>query len=59
MKKRPFKYTKIDLCRNCQGCGVVEAEDFGRMMPVCPVCGGTGRIKKTIEGTVTIEQLPQ
>lgn len=55
MKKRTFKQTKIEICRNCQGVGFVENGWNGQAQPVCEVCNGSGRIRKTIEGIVTVE----
>lgn len=55
MKITPFTYIKIEICRNCKGAGFVPNGYNGQAQPVCPVCEGTGRIKKTNKGTVTIE----
>lgn len=55
LKQVPFKREQIEICRNCQGTGFVENGYNGQAQPVCPVCGGSGRVKKTTVGTVTIE----
>lgn len=60
-KRKEFAYDKIELCRNCGGAGTVETvrdyktfEAGGRDPKTCPICGGTGRILKRIEGTVEV-----
>ena len=54
---RENKYLKccIEICRNCQGTGAVEIEEKNEENAVCPVCDGSGRIKKTSEITIKIE----
>ncbi|MBQ7210518.1 MAG: molecular chaperone DnaJ [Paludibacteraceae bacterium] len=54
MKVRQFEYNRIDLCRDCHGVGYLPPDEDG-ITPVCPVCSGSGRVKKTTKGTVTIE----
>lgn len=56
-KRKEFVNEKIELCRNCQGTGKVETKPvFGRAkMETCPVCMGSGLMKKHIEGTVEVE----
>lgn len=55
LKETPFQSEKIEICRNCQGVGFVPNGYNGQAQPVCPVCGGSGRVKKTTRGIVTIE----
>lgn len=54
LKQTPFKTEQIEICRNCQGVGFVPNGYNGQAQPVCPVCDGSGRIKKVTEGTVLI-----
>lgn len=53
-KRKVFSYDKIEVCRNCSSEGrVLEA---GRtVFTVCPVCCGSGLVRKHYEGTVTVE----
>ena len=55
MKKRNFDYVKIELCRQCGGTGYLEPAAESAIVPVCPVCNGSGRVKKRTAGSVTIE----
>lgn len=53
MKK--FKQESTEKCRNCKGTGRIGIEEYGRVKTIsCPICNGSGYVKKTIEGTVTI-----
>lgn len=65
--KKEFDYTRIEVCRICQGTGTVKAQitscksqDLQPRAETftdtrCPVCLGSGMVKKTLKGTVTIE----
>ena len=63
MKTRNYISDRIEICRNCLGVGMVEEEKgglAGLLRPgfnevECPVCGGSGRVKKTADITITIE----
>jgi DnaJ-class molecular chaperone len=63
MKTREYTRERVELCRNCQGAGVVfTTPDFhphGREVeatPIeCPVCGGSGRVRKVLDIKITIE----
>lgn len=55
MKTKNITYSKIEICRNCCGVGFVANGYNGQAQPVCPVCGGSGKIKKTTDVTITIE----
>lgn len=53
-KSRAFSYDKIEVCRNCNSEGhVLEAGKS--IWKTCPVCCGSGLVKKHYEGTVTME----
>lgn len=60
-KRTEFTRDAIEVCRNCKASGTVKVGDsFGggilrSRSEVCPVCGGSGLIRKHIEGFVTIE----
>ena len=47
-KRRDYTRSRIDLCRNCGGEGLADRCR-------CNVCGGTGRVRKTICVSVTVE----
>ncbi len=53
-KKRKYDKEKIDVCRNCHGSGVVPIYQDGPLS-TCPVCRGSGHIKKTVKIELTIE----
>lgn len=63
MKTRDYTSARVEVCRNCGGSGVVldtppfhphgrENEAIPRK---CPVCVGSGRVRKRLEIKVTIE----
>ncbi len=55
-KRRKFSHYTIEECRNCKAEGMVEADRFnGSHKAKCPICGGSGLVRKHIEGSVTIE----
>lgn len=55
-KRREFTRDTIEVCRNCKAEGKVEVESFSGSHKVkCPVCGGSGLVRKHIEGSVTVE----
>lgn len=54
MKNRTFDYTKIEICRNCHGAGFVVGGYNAQVAPVCPVCKGSGRVMKHVNGSITI-----
>ena len=49
-KRREFTRDTIEVCRNCKAEGTVLA-----LRIPCPVCGGSGLVRKHIEGFVSIE----
>lgn len=56
MKEIPFNICKVELCNDCKGTGVIdESTIFRNNVVKCLTCNGTGRIKKTRKGVVTIE----
>lgn len=56
VKAKTFRNERVDLCRHCQGVGFVNGGEGGQVLPTCPVCGGSGRVWKITEGTVTIKK---
>jgi DnaJ-class molecular chaperone len=63
-KVRKYELRKIEVCRNCGGEGMVHPkvegnwllrrmQDADRLV-TCDVCGGTGRVRKHTEITVTV-----
>lgn len=55
LKRRTFKYSQPALCKDCMGSGYLETTDDKYLLRICPTCEGSGKVKKTTEGTVTIE----
>lgn len=65
MKTRNYHFDKIEICRNCQGSGMVHPQVEGRWLlrrmqcpdrlVTCEVCGGSGRVKKASDITITVE----
>lgn len=45
-------YTKIEICRNCLGSGIVVKVHKEEK---CSICNGSGKIRKTTEVTKKIE----
>lgn len=61
-KRTEFTRDTIEVCRNCKAEGMATVEEFdaagnhtGRHKETCPVCGGSGLVRKHIEGSVTVE----
>jgi DnaJ-class molecular chaperone len=55
-KRTEFVKDSIVVCRNCKAEGTVEVDSFaGKRSVACPICGGSGLIRKHIEGYVKIE----
>lgn len=55
-KRTEFNRTRVEVCRNCSAEGTVEVDSFsGRHRVKCPICGGSGLVKKRTVGTVTVE----
>ena len=60
-KRTEFARDTIEVCRNCRAIGMVRVADanggrvFGTHSEVCPVCGGSGLVRKRIEGFVCVE----
>ena len=54
-KERDYdKAPRIEVCRNCQGAGMIRVE--GALAPSsCPVCSGSGRVKKTVKIHLEVE----
>lgn len=65
-KVRNYEKESIEVCRNCKGTGIAytvpEFHPYGREddpQPYeCPVCRGSGRVKKTLNIEITIEPHP-
>ena len=65
-KVRNYDTERIEVCRNCKGTGVAYTEPefhpYGKEddpQPYeCPVCQGSGRVKKTLNIKITIEPYP-
>ena len=65
-KRTEFARDTIEVCRNCKGTGVAytvpEFHPYGKEddpQPYeCPVCRGSGRVKKTSNIKITIEPYP-
>ena len=55
-KQKDFCYDTVEICRNCQGRGTVEINPvFGtKKTEICPICEGTGRVLKHVEGNITV-----
>lgn len=55
-KRTEFNRDTIEVCRNCKSRGKVEAYMLcGPELVTCPVCGGSGLVRKKIVGVVTVE----
>jgi DnaJ-class molecular chaperone len=55
-KRRDFTRDTIEVCRNCKAEGTVEVDSFNGSHKVkCPICGGSGLVRKHIEGYVAVE----
>ncbi len=51
-----FVRDTVEVCRNCKASGEILVDTFTEYyIEKCPVCGGSGLIKKHIEGSVTVE----
>lgn len=65
-KVRNYDKESIEVCRNCKGTGVAytlpEFHPYGKEDAPepyeCPVCQGSGRVKKTLNIEITIEPYP-
>lgn len=65
MKTRNYHIDKIEICRNCKGSGMVHPQVEGSRLlrrlqcpdrlVTCEVCGGSGRVKKASDITITVE----
>lgn len=53
MRETRFKNETIRECTECGGTGKVIAQEG--WSEICPVCEGTGMVKRTAEGTVRYE----
>lgn len=55
-KRTEFCRNSIEVCRNCKSDGTVEVDSFnGKHRVKCPICGGSGLVRKRIVGEVNIE----
>lgn len=57
-KRTEFTRNTIEVCRNCKGDGKVDVEMFSGNSHAkidCPICGGSGLVRKHIEGFVSVE----
>lgn len=52
-KERQYQFTKIEICRNCGGTGR-EKTIIGLLRNACTVCGGSGRVEKTTDISITV-----
>lgn len=56
MKAKDFQVEQIQLCRNCQGEGMVPiAEGKTQLLATCPICQGSGRVRVIRKGVVNVE----
>jgi DnaJ-class molecular chaperone len=54
-KERDYdKAPRIEMCRNCRGAGMIRVDDASTPS-MCPVCGGSGRVKKTVKIHLVVE----
>ncbi len=53
-KERTYDKVRIEVCRNCHGAGLTKADNEPRPTR-CPVCGGSGRVKKTVHIDLEVE----
>lgn len=56
-KVTTFHRDTVEACRNCRAEGYVAKPESGKTYygkEVCPVCEGSGLIRKRIEGSVTV-----
>ena len=57
-KRKEFTRDTIEVCRNCKSEGKVDVEMPGgyfKTKTTCPICGGSGLVRKHIEGFVSVE----
>lgn len=54
-KRREFNRTAIEVCRNCKAAGTVTGVSGDGHKQPCPICGGSGLIKKHIVGVMVVE----
>lgn len=56
-KRTEFTRDTIEVCRNCKAEGNVMAETpfATHAKATCPICGGSGLVRKHIEGFVSVE----
>lgn len=64
-KVRQYKFTNIEICRNCGGTGHVTPKVEGNYIlrrlqgqerrVTCDVCNGNGRVEKTTDITITVK----
>lgn len=56
-KRREFTRDTIEVCRNCKAEGkvMVETPFDEDIKATCPICGGSGLVRKHIEGFVSVE----
>lgn len=53
-KNTQTQYSKIEVCRNCQGDGR-KRDNITGAWHTCEVCGGSGMVRKHVEVQITIE----
>lgn len=56
-KQVTYRTSRIDICRNCGGMGEVSGDPDRPFPKTCPVCDGKGRVRRTTEGVLTIENI--
>lgn len=60
-KVRLYNKVRIEVCRNCHGAGAIHTVlNFDPHMPhqsmcECPVCAGSGTVRKKLKIEITIE----
>lgn len=54
--ERDYKITNVEICRRCQGNGIITDEET-RKETICPVCNGNGMV--VVEKDLRIRIFPK